>query len=106
MQFLGSLTFLISGGADIPLLLTGLVLFGAGVGNASSLPPLIAQKEFAKDDGLRAVAWMVAISQATYAFAPAAFGLLRDVSVDPSASAPSVMPHLFIAAAVIQLIAV
>lgn len=105
-QLLGSIAFLLSEGADIPLLIAGVVLFGAGTGNASSLPPLIAQKEFPKDDVLRAIAWVVAISQATYAFAPATFGLLRELTVDPSASAPSGMPQLFLAAAVIQLIAI
>jgi len=106
VQFLGSIAFLLSKGTDIPLILAGIVLFGAGTGNASSLPPLIAQKEFAKEDVLRAIAWMIAISQATYAFAPATFGLLRDLAANPSASVPTAMLHLFTAAAVIQLVAI
>ena len=44
----------------------------------SSLPPLIAQAEFAKEDVSRVVSLNVAISQGTYAFAPAAFGLIRE----------------------------
>ena len=42
------------------------------------MPPLIAQVEFVKDDVPRVVALIVAIGQATYAFAPAAFGLIRE----------------------------
>ncbi|CAM3654850.1 MFS transporter [Bordetella sputigena] len=56
---------------------TGLVLFGSGIGNATSLPPLIAQVDFLPGDARKVIPLIVAISQATYAFAPAAFGLLR-----------------------------
>ncbi len=77
VQVAGSLLFLLSGGSNVALLLLGVVLFGSGIGNATSLPPLIAQSEFAKIDVQRVVALTVAISQATYALAPAAFGLLR-----------------------------
>ena len=45
---------------------------------STSMPPLIAQVEFVKDDVPRVVALMVAIGQATYAFAPAVFGLIRE----------------------------
>jgi hypothetical protein len=55
--------------------LLGLALFGSGLGNATSLPPLIAQAEFAKVDVPRVVALVVAMAQAAYAFAPAVFGL-------------------------------
>jgi MFS family permease len=51
----------------------GALLFGLGIGNATSLPPLIAQAEFAKEDVPRVVARSVALSQGLYAFAPAAF---------------------------------
>ncbi|RFB76328.1 MFS transporter [Methylovirgula sp. 4M-Z18] len=77
VQVAGSLLLLCSAGSHIALLLFGVVLFGSGIGNATSLPPLIAQTEFAKADVQRVVALNVAISQATYALAPAAFGLLR-----------------------------
>ena len=56
-----------------------LALFGFGIGNATTLPPLIAQQDFAEPDMPRAVALLVATGQATYAFAPAAFGLLREI---------------------------
>lgn len=56
---------------------TGVVLFGSGIGNATSLPPLIAQTEFAREDAVRVVPLIVALSQGAYAFAPVLFGLLR-----------------------------
>ncbi|HAP26229.1 MAG TPA: MFS transporter, partial [Achromobacter sp.] len=55
----------------------GVVLFGSGIGNATSLPPLIAQTEFAREQAARVVPLIVALSQGAYAFAPAAFGALR-----------------------------
>jgi hypothetical protein len=79
VQMLGGVVLILSGGHAAPLIVAGAVLFGAGIGNATSLPPLIAQVEFASADALRAVALIVAISQAGYAFAPAAFGLVRDL---------------------------
>ena len=42
--------------------------------------------EFTKEDAARVVPLIVAVSQAAYAFAPAVFGLLREIS--PSASSP------------------
>ena len=60
----------------VPLLLFGILLFGAGIGNATSLPPLIAQREFVAEDVQRAVALIMSIAQAAYAFAPAVFGLV------------------------------
>ena len=69
--------FLFAAGGNVPLLFLGVVLFGAGIGNNTSLPPLIAQAEFNKEDVSRVVPLIVAISQGTYAFAPAAFGFIR-----------------------------
>ncbi len=47
--------------------------------SAAALPPLIAQAEFAATDVQRVVALVTAFSQATFAFAPVAFGALRDL---------------------------
>ena len=60
------------------VLLLGCVLFGLGVGNLISLPPLIAQKEFERGDVPTVVALVTAINQAVFAFAPAIFGAVRD----------------------------
>jgi hypothetical protein len=76
---IGGAAILILSGLQAPaLMVLGVLLFGFGIGNATSLPPLIAQVEFARADSGRAVALIVAIGQATYAFAPAIFGMLRD----------------------------
>src|SRR5216110_1501082 len=80
VQIAGTLTLIAAAGTSIPLLLIGVLLFGIGIGNVTSMPPLIAQVEFVKDDVPRAVALVVAIGQATYAFAPAAFGIVRELS--------------------------
>jgi hypothetical protein len=106
VQILGSLALLLAAADNVPLLLLGVLLFGAGIGNATSLPPLIAQVEFAKADVLRVVALIVAISQGTYAFAPAAFGLIRELASPWSSAPPGAAPWLFIAAALIQTLAV
>ena len=94
MKRIVSIAFLLAAGSNVPLLLTGVVLFGAGIGNATSLPPLIAQAEFVKVDVARVVALVVAIAQGAYAFAPAAFGLVRElapVAIDaPAGAAPGV----------------
>jgi hypothetical protein len=105
-QLAGSLVFLAAGGSNVALLLAGIVLFGAGFGNTTSLPPLIAQVEFVKDEVIRVVALIVAISQAGYAFAPALFGLIRELA-PPAADAPAgAAPWVFIAAAIFQALAI
>lgn len=80
LQALGSTALLASEGDSVRLLLLGCVLFGLGIGNLISLPPLIAQREFPAAEVGRIVALVTAINQAVFAFAPALFGLLRDVS--------------------------
>jgi len=87
----------------VPLLLLGIGLFGLGLGNATSLPPLIVQQDLAPADTARAVALVTACSQACYAFAPAAFGVLRDLGTEATASGGG--HRLFIAAALGQFAA-
>jgi MFS family permease len=58
----------------------GCVLFGLGAGNLTSLPPLIAQREFRATDAGTVVALVTAINQAVFAFAPAIFGGLRELT--------------------------
>jgi hypothetical protein len=60
---------MLAGEQQTVLILVGVALFGSGIGNATSLPPPIAQAEFAKEDVPRLVALIVASAQATYAFA-------------------------------------
>jgi predicted MFS family arabinose efflux permease len=95
-------TALLTIGSDVPLLLCGCVLFGLGVGNLVSLSPLIIQKEFPAGDVGRAVALVVAINQAVFAFAPAILGVLRDVEGDYRA-AFAVAAGVQVAAAMVVL---
>lgn len=106
LQILGSLAFLFGAGNNVPLLILGVLLFGAGIGNTTSLPPLIAQAEFDKEDVARVVPLIVAISQATYAFAPAVFGLIRGFPSHWHAMSSGAAPWLFITAALIQTSAI
>jgi MFS family permease len=71
-------TTLLIVGSGTPALLCGCVLFGLGVGNLISLPPLIVQKEFAAHETSKVVALITATNQAVFAFAPAVLGALRD----------------------------
>src|SRR5205814_9979902 len=110
-QLLGSLVFICAAGTSVPLLLLGVILFGVGFGNATSLPPLVAQTEFVERDMQRVVALIVGLSQGAYAFAPALFGLVREFAgpaADAAISAVSTRaaPWVFAAAAVIQALAI
>lgn len=98
VQVLGSISFIAAAGTSAPLLLLGVMLFGIGFGNGTWLPPLIAQAEFVADDVPRVVALAVAISQATYAFAPAVFGAIRESS--------GTAPAFFATAAIVQCLAI
>lgn len=106
LQLAGSLTLMVAGGASVPLILLGVVLFGAGFGNATSLPPLIAQVEFVREDVPRVVGLIVGISQGGYAFAPALFGLVRELAAHVPDPAAGAAPHVFLAAALVQAMAI
>jgi Major Facilitator Superfamily len=99
VQIVGTLTLIAAAGTNIPLLLIGVLLFGVGIGNVTSMPPLIAQVEFVKDDVPRVVALVVATGQATYAFAPAAFGFIRELSAGEGA-------YVFATAALVYALAI
>jgi MFS family permease len=60
----------------------GCILFGLGIGNLTSLPPLIVQAEFDRADVVTVVALIIAINQGVFAFAPAIIGALRDATAD------------------------
>lgn len=105
-QLAGSVVFLCAAGTDVPLLLLGIVLFGVGFGNATSLPPLIAQVEFDRNDVPRAVALIVALAQGSFAFAPAVFSLIREITPVSDSVAPGASPLLFATAAGIQGLAI
>ncbi|UHD46059.1 MFS transporter [Aureimonas altamirensis] len=103
VQVIGSLLFIFAAKNDGgPWLFLGIALFGLGIGNATSLPPLIAQQEFPPAETARVVPLIVAIGQAGYAFAPAAFGLLRGIGGGDGTESS----WLFLCAAAIQVAAI
>ena len=55
----------------------GCLLFGVGVGNATSLPGLIVQQEFSKSHFARIVSLIVAINQFSFAFGPTLLAQLQ-----------------------------
>ncbi|MBS0219803.1 MAG: MFS transporter [Proteobacteria bacterium] len=61
-------------------LYVGYLLFGFGVGNLITLPGLIVQQEFPRQDFPRAVSFNVAITQLVAAIGPTLIGLLHDMS--------------------------
>jgi hypothetical protein len=67
------------------------------MGNLTSFPPLIVQKEFDREDVVTAVTLTIAIKQGVFAFAPAIIGALRDTTANYQ------LPFALIA--VVQLIA-
>ena len=94
--------FIFSGGVSIPYLAFGVALFGWGIGNATSLPPLIGQQDFGTADQQRVVALIVAYAQAAFALAPAVFGFVRS-----SGSAPDTFPlSIFMLAIACQIMAI
>ena len=104
VQVVGCGAFLLSHGSEPWLIWTGVALFGLGIGNVVYLPPLIAQTEFASPDVPRVVALTVALGQALYAFAPAAFGLLREAL--PAGTGPGDAPAVHALAAAVFIAAI
>ncbi len=98
VQIAGIALLAFSGLQSPAIILAGVLLFGFGIGNATSLPPLIAQAEFGLEAS-RVVPLIVAIAQAAYTFAPATFGLLREAS-------PAVVWPTLLAAMAIMLCAI
>jgi hypothetical protein len=106
VQMAGCVLFIAAAGTSAPLLLLAVVLFGIGFGNGTWLPPLIAQAEFVEEDVPRVVALIVAISQATYAFAPVVFGMIREFAPHAEGADSGAAPSLFTAAAIVQGLAI
>ncbi len=105
-QCAGSVALVLAGGTNIPLLIAGVVLFGAGFGNAVSMPPLIAQMEFRQEDVARVTSLVVGIAQGGYAIAPAFYGLIREFTTPAAGIASGEAPMLYAAAALTQGLAI
>ena len=101
VQIGGTLVLIAAGGTNIPLLFIGVMMFGVGIGNVTSMPPLIAQVEFVKEDVPRVVALVVAIGQATYSLAPAAFGFIRELSGASAVFATAALVYVLAAGALL-----
>lgn len=101
VQAAGSVALLMSAGTSAPLLLLACALFGLGLGNLLSLPPLIAQAEWPPAEVAAVVAAVTAVNQAFYAFAPGLFGVLRDAAGDGAVAMAALL--LQVAAAAVLL---
>ncbi len=101
VQAAGSVALLAAGGSSAPLMILACVLFGLGLGNLLSLPPLIAQAEWPAAQVGAVVALVTAVNQGFYAFAPAIFGLLRDLAGDWTVPAAALMLQLAAAAVLV-----
>jgi len=106
VQLIGTLLLGVLDSSQVALIVLAIALFGSGIGNATSLPPLIAQQEFARDDVARVVALIVAIAQGTYAFAPAVFGALLQASAGGAARIGHGAGPFLLAVAGVQLLAI
>lgn len=106
VQACGTLLLWWAGAGYGALTVLGVVLFGLGIGNATSLAPLIAQAEFTRAQVPRVVARCVALAQALYAWAPAAFAALL---VTGGGAAPALgqgTQAFFAAVALVQALAI
>jgi predicted MFS family arabinose efflux permease len=98
VQAAGSVALLAAAGTSAPLMVLSCVLFGLGLGNLLSLPPLIAQAEWPAPQVGAVVALITAVNQGFYAFAPAIFGLLRELGGDWTVGAGALALQLAAAA--------
>jgi len=106
VQLAGSIVLVFVDEQHIAWILLGVALFGSGIGNATSLPPLIAQAEFAKEDVPRVVALTVAMAQASYAFAPAVFGFVLSATAEGGAHLGMNTSAFLLTVAAVQVIAI
>ncbi|NYT37496.1 MFS transporter [Allopusillimonas soli] len=108
VQAAGAICLLLAGTEHIALIVIGVLLVGSGVGNSNTIPPLIAQADFASAQVARVVALIIAISQGSYAFAPAAFGMLQSMAAGTHGETPAVffmaVAGLLLFAAILLLI--
>jgi hypothetical protein len=64
------------------VLFAGCAVVGLGVGNMTSLPGLLVQREFSRAQFASVVGLVVATNQVVYSFAPGIIGILRDATGD------------------------
>lgn len=86
---------------DDKLIYAYCAMFGLGVGNMITFPPLIVQAEFPASHFSRIVSLTLAINQYTFAFGPGLLGWLRDWAGSYNAALIACMALLTIAAALV-----
>jgi MFS family permease len=106
VQGIGTLLLLVVSDQQVVWIVLAVALFGSGIGNATSLPPLIAQAEFAGADVSRVIALIVAMAQAAYAFAPALFGVLLVATCGAAPRVGQGADALLLAVAAVQGLAI
>ncbi len=106
VQLAGSMILLCVEERQSAWILLGVALFGSGIGNATSLPPLIAQEEFSVEEVPRVVALIVAMAQTGYAFAPAMFGYVLSVSLSGSPQLGTSTTTFLLTVAAVQALAI
>jgi MFS family permease len=88
------------------MLYLGCLLFGAGVGNATSLPGLIVQQEFPKQHFARTISLVVALNQFSFAFGPTLLAQLQRAGGGYTAALLACFAAEIVAAIVVLLPAV
>ena len=73
------LALLVLGSSSV-MVYAGCVLFGFGVGNTITLPGLLIESEFSREQFAGLVSVVTATNQVAFAFAPALVGILRDAT--------------------------
>lgn len=102
VQAAGSICLIAAAPDGAVLALLACALFGLGLGNLLSLPPLIIQAEWPPAQVGAVVAALSALTQACYAFAPALFGLLRDAAGDLPVAPVALLLQLLAAGIVLR----
>lgn len=85
------------------VLYLGCLLFGLGVGNATSLPGLIVQQEFPKQHFARIVSLVVSINQFSFAFGPTLLARSRALTGTYTAALFACLVMEILAAAIVVL---
>jgi predicted MFS family arabinose efflux permease len=90
-------------GSSTAMAYAGCVLFGFGVGNVITLPGLLIESEFPREQFAGLVSVVTATNQVAFAFAPALVGILRDATGSYGVSLTACATADLLAAAVITV---
>jgi predicted MFS family arabinose efflux permease len=96
------LVLLVLGSSSV-VVYAGCVLFGFGVGNTITLPGLLVESEFPREQFASIVSVVTATNQVAFAFAPALVGILRDATGSYGVSLTACATADLLAAAVVSI---